>query len=89
MAKHGAEIEQLERELATMEAALQAHYSQMGKSMLELVGNEQNTVNRLVDDIVDTKKRLSLAKKEKQCPECMVHNSSDSRFCRHCGVKLA
>lgn len=81
-------IHKMEEELTIMEARLQTHYSQMGKSMLELAGSEQRAVNRLVDEIIKKKKTLSEARQEKQCPDCMVYNGSDSRFCRQCGKRL-
>ena len=85
----GRSIRELEAELARMEAKLQASYMEMGKSLLEMADKEYKAVNHLVDEIVETKKKLSKARNEIECPECTEHNTSDSKYCKRCGKKLA
>lgn len=82
------DVRALEKDLSILEAKLQAHYSQMGKHILEAADSEQKAINALVNQIIDKKRELSLARNEKQCPECMVYNSSDSRYCKYCGRPL-
>lgn len=86
--QHEETIQALERDLIMMEARLHACYCQMGKSLLELAGSEQNAINTLVDEIIAQKKRLIDARSERQCPNCMTFNSQDSAFCKRCGQKL-
>lgn len=81
-------IAEMEASLNRMEYQLQAHYCEMGKSILELVDVEQKVINKLVDDIIETRKELAKVKKEIQCEECMVYNTSDSKYCKRCGYKL-
>lgn len=83
------DIQRMEEELSVSEAKLQMRYSQMGKSLLEMAEDEQKAVDQLVDKIIRLKKQISAAKNERRCPECMVLNSSDNNYCRHCGAKLA
>lgn len=87
--KNGAAgAEQTERMLARLEFELQERYTQIGKSFLEMAACEQNEVNLLVDKIIHARQTLTLIKQDTQCPGCFSYNSSDSRFCGHCGQKL-
>lgn len=81
-------ITQMEGELTHLEADLQARYCQIGKEILELAENEQGKINNLVDEIIKIKKKLAVIKNEIQCPWCMAYNSSDSKYCKHCGEEL-
>lgn len=81
-------IQAMEEELHRKEEELQAHYIQMGKSLLELADGEQRTIDHLVDDIIATRTRLAEARDERRCPACCLFNTADSRFCKHCGAKL-
>lgn len=83
------EIETLEKTLNQLEHELQAHYSDMGKSLLELAGHEQKEVNRLVDDIIAARRQLSAVRHEVECPACTALNTPDARYCKHCGQRLA
>ncbi|MDL2327660.1 hypothetical protein LJC64_03270 [Ruminococcaceae bacterium OttesenSCG-928-A11] len=81
-------IARLEGELGDLEASLEARYSLLGRSLLELIGNEERAVNRLVDQIVKKKRQLALARREKQCADCQAFSPGDSHFCRQCGAPL-
>lgn len=81
-------ITQLEGELNHLEADLQAHYCQIGKEILELAEKEQGQINNLVDQIINIKKKLAVIKNNIQCPWCMAYNSSDSKYCKHCGEEI-
>ena len=86
--KQAAEIRRLSQSLDEMEAALSEHYCDIGKSLLELAEKEDKEINRLVDQIIETRRRLTVLQKKVQCPDCLTYNSSDSRYCSHCGKNL-
>lgn len=81
-------IRQLEQSLSEMEAELQEHYCDIGKRLLELAEKEDKEVNRLVDQIIETRRQLATLQQRVQCPVCFTYNSSDSRYCHHCGKRL-
>jgi ribosomal protein L40E len=84
----GAELNQLEGALAKKEHSLQALYCQLGKSVLELADGEKEKIDILVDDIIETRKKLVAIRQEIECPECMTYNPNDSRYCRRCGTPI-
>lgn len=88
MSEKKAELFELEEALIKKEYQLQALYCRMGKSILEIADIEQKSVDALVDDIIEIRKKIVAAKHEVQCPECMVYNPHDSRYCRRCGTSL-
>ncbi|MDL2214098.1 zinc ribbon domain-containing protein [Clostridia bacterium OttesenSCG-928-O13] len=81
-------IARMENELDKLEGELQGRYRDMGKGLLELADQEQREIDRLVDEIVKTRKKLTRARHEIQCDECTAFNPPDSRYCRRCGAKL-
>lgn len=86
--KHSVENDGLEKELLLMEAELQLRYSRIGKQILEMMDGERQAINQLADQIIEKKQKLSVIRKEKQCSQCMVYNSADSKYCKHCGLQL-
>lgn len=82
------EIQRLTKSLGEMEAALNEHYCDVGKSLLELAEKEDKEINQLVDQIIETRRRIAALQKKIQCPDCLSHNSADSRYCSRCGTKL-
>lgn len=82
------EIRQTEEELIKLELELQAHYCQMGKSILELADTEQKAIGRLVDEIIKCRKRLARRRQEIECPQCTAYNTADSIYCKRCGAML-
>lgn len=82
------EVLQLEKLLTTQEIELQARYCQLGKQLLALAEDEQRRIDLLVDGIIDTHKKLVLAKHEIECPDCTTFNTEDSRYCKRCGTPL-
>ena len=82
------EIQRLEPSLSEMEAALNEHYCDVGKSLLELAEKEDKEINQLVDQIIETRRQLTALQKQVRCPSCLSYNDSDSRYCNHCGTKL-
>lgn len=82
------EVQRLAKSLSEMEAALNEHYCDVGKSLLELAEKEDKEINQLVDQIIETRRRIAALQKKIQCPACLSYNSSDSRYCSHCGTKL-
>jgi hypothetical protein len=49
---------------------------------------EDQEINSLVDKIIEIKKQLYELDQTVQCPSCLLMNSSDSRYCSHCGCEL-
>lgn len=86
---HDHEIEELEQSLRRMEHDLQAHYQEMGKTLLEVADQQQKEVNKLVDDIISTRKQLSLTRDELECDDCLAFNPRDAQYCKRCGKKLS
>lgn len=82
------EIRCLEQSLSEMEAQLNEHYCDIGKSLLELAEKEDKEINHLVDQIIETRKQISILQKQVRCPNCLSYNTPDSHFCSHCGMKL-
>jgi ribosomal protein L40E len=80
------ELLQLEEALARKEHRLQELYCQMGKSILEIADSEKKTIDALVDDIIETRKKIVAIKHDIQCQECMTYNPDDSKYCRRCGT---
>lgn len=85
---NGQDIKELEEELSILEAKLQLRYSRLGKTVLETAESEQKAIDAQVNEIIKKKQQLSKALNEKLCPDCMVYNSSDSKFCKNCGQRL-
>lgn len=86
--EHEKQIARMEEELNLLESTLQRKYTDIGKSILELAESEKNEVNRLVEQIIDTKQKLSNVKGEIPCDGCMARNAPDSQFCKRCGKPL-
>lgn len=86
---NAGQVTRMEEKLDELEQQLQCHYCDMGKSILEMARQEQREINRLVDEIIKTRKALAQARCEVQCEECMAFNPPDSRYCRRCGARLA
>lgn len=82
------EIRRLEQSLSEMEAALNEHYCDIGKSLLELAEKEDKEINQLVDQIIETRRQITALQKQVRCPGCLSYNDPDSRYCSHCGTKL-
>lgn len=82
------EIERLEQALHRMERELQTNYQEIGKTVLEAADQQQKEVNKLVDDIISTRKQLSIAIEEIECDDCLAFNPRDARYCKRCGKKL-
>lgn len=82
------EVQRLEQSLGEMEAALNEHYCDIGKSLLELAEKEDKEINQLVDRIIETRRQITALQKKARCPVCLTYNSADSRYCSHCGKKL-
>nr|WP_326184336.1 hypothetical protein [uncultured Oscillibacter sp.] len=82
------EVQRLEQSLREMEAALNEHYRDVGKSLLELAEKEDKEINQLVDQIIETRRQITKLQKLVQCPGCLSYNDPDSRYCSHCGTKL-
>lgn len=81
-------IRELEEDISRKEDELIKRYCDFGKCLLELAEDEQRTVNRLVDEIIENRAELVKIKGQKQCPECTAYNDADSRFCKRCGELL-
>ncbi|MGI6176531.1 MAG: zinc ribbon domain-containing protein [Christensenellales bacterium] len=84
----GADLMRLEEALGKKQHQLQAHYCQIGKSILEIADGEQKTIDALVDDIIEIRKKIVAIKHEIECAKCMTYNPPDSRYCRRCGTPL-
>lgn len=82
------EIYQLELELSQMESALYDSYYEAGKLLLETAEVESRKINGIVEEIIETKKKLAAIRQEKECPECSTSNEKDSFFCKRCGNSL-
>jgi uncharacterized protein YicC (UPF0701 family) len=82
------EVQRLERDLNKMETTLNEHYCNVGKQLLEMAEQEDQEINNLVDKIIEIKKQLYELDQTVQCPSCLLKNSSNSRYCSHCGNEL-
>lgn len=82
------EVQRLEQSLSEMEAALNEHYRDVGKSLLELAEREDKEIGQLVDQIIETRRQITILRGQVQCPSCLSYNGRDSRYCSHCGAKL-
>lgn len=83
------ETRALKARLSDLEAALNAHYCQMGKRMLELAEEEQRSVGNLVDEIILTRKQLYLENHECRCEACLNINPEGSNYCNACGARIS
>lgn len=83
-----AEIQRLMESLTEMETALNEHYCDIGKRLLEMAEKEDREINQLVDQIVQTRRQLTILQKRVRCASCLAYNSPDSRYCCQCGKKL-
>lgn len=84
----GDAVHEIEEEICLKECELHRHYSQLGKSLLEMAEVEQRIINCLVDEIIAARIKLVQVKGQLECPQCTAYNDSDSRFCKHCGARL-
>jgi NADH pyrophosphatase NudC (nudix superfamily) len=82
------EVQRLERNLNKMETTLNEHYCNIGKQLLEMVEQEDQEINNLVDKIIEIKKQIFELNQTVQCPSCLLMNSSENRYCSHCGNAL-
>lgn len=78
----------LEEELHNLENKLTEQYCQMGKTVLELAENEKAVTDKLVDEIIEIRLRLSAEREELECESCACLNDSDSLYCKRCGNKF-
>jgi uncharacterized paraquat-inducible protein A len=78
----------LEHSLQEMESTLASHYCNLGKQILEVAEKEDREISQLVDEIIETKKKLSVLNRTILCPNCNTQNSSESNYCHACGTKL-
>lgn len=81
-------VAEMEARLNKLEYALQDKYSSIGKVFLALAESENKAVNDLVDEIIETRQKISQVKGEISCHACMRMNAPDSRFCTRCGAAL-
>jgi hypothetical protein len=81
-------VRKLARDLNKMETTLNEHYCNIGKQLLEIAEQEDQEINGLVDKIIEIKKKLYELGQTVQCPCCLLMNSSESRYCSHCGNEL-
>lgn len=82
------QIRQMEQELSKMEYKLYEEYCEVGKVILEKAERENRKINCLVDQIIETRRKLAEAKQEKCCPECAGSNDHNSLYCNRCGARL-
>jgi septal ring factor EnvC (AmiA/AmiB activator) len=82
------DVQRLERDLNKMETTLNEHYCNIGKQLLEMAEQEDREINNLVDKIIEIKKKIYELGEAIQCPNCLLVNSSESRYCSHCGNEL-
>lgn len=82
------EIEEMEASLDGLQDELQQRYYETGKRLMEVASMEQEAINRLVDEIIRTRRKLASLRKEKSCPCCTALNDGDSAYCKRCGQKL-
>lgn len=88
MAGGVSEVDTLDSKLKLLESDLIEHYCQIGKLVLELCECKTEEIGRVVDDIIETKRRLILLRGETRCDRCLTVNTGDSKFCKHCGETL-
>lgn len=81
-------IDRLTRSLDQMEQELVEKYCDVGKYVLEKIEKENREIDRLVDQMIETKKELIKARGEIRCPACYQYNEPDSVYCSKCGQKL-
>lgn len=82
------EIQQLQRQLDKMELRLFERYCEAGKSLLEIAERENRQIDKLVDAIIETRRHIALAGRNRRCEACATVNDQDSRYCKHCGRHL-
>jgi NADH pyrophosphatase NudC (nudix superfamily) len=82
------DVQRLERDLNKMETTLNEHYCNIGKQLLEMAEQEDQEINNLVDKIIEIKKQIYELAQTVRCPSCLLMNSSESRYCSHCGNEL-
>lgn len=75
-------------QLYRMERELLETYRDLGKRVLEMAEAEGARTNRLVDRIIEEKRRLMTLRGQRPCDGCGLYNEADSRYCRHCGHSL-
>ena len=80
--------EELEKSLGELEIELHDRYCQMGKSLMDLADSEGREIDKILDRIIDTKKKLSGIRREISCEQCFTLNEADNRYCKNCGAKL-
>lgn len=83
-----ADINSIEENLNSLESELQNHYSQMGRTVLELADHEQRIIDELIAEIIELKTAIHQKRNEIQCPNCMKFNAAESNYCRFCGEAL-
>lgn len=83
------EIKRMEQELSKMEYDLYEQYYEVGKSILEKAEQENKRINDLVEQIIETRRKLSEAKQEKYCPKCAASNDHGGLYCKRCGARLS
>lgn len=78
----------LQREVDELERRLEEGYCQLGKDIYEVAEHGIGEVNRLVDCLVEAKKRFLAISPHLVCSACQAENPIDSQYCRHCGTPL-
>lgn len=62
------DITRMELELHRMESALNEAYYEFGKVLLEIAETESRKINKMVDEIIETEKKLAAVRQEKNDP---------------------
>lgn len=81
-------VEELERALNEKERELCCHYYEVAKALLAIAECKGDQIDRLVDEIIELRRQVALARGEQPCPRCTRFNEADSHYCRHCGQKI-
>ena len=84
----GKEIKQMEQELSRLEYELYEQYYEVGKGILEKAEQESRKINCLVDQIIEARRKLAEAQREKRCSQCAEANDHNSLYCKRCGARL-
>lgn len=80
--------EKRKKKIAQIEHSLEQLYTDTGKEFLELSEKQQQKIDKLVDELILLKRELDKLEKNITCPNCFIHNTSDSHFCKKCGTPL-
>lgn len=86
--KKAKQVILLEKKREQLAAQLNDCYLQLGREIYEITESKAKEMNVLLDELVETKIKLSQLEDLRLCFTCMTQHPANHHYCSNCGQKL-